>query len=242
MNRSGLSFLSDQELGETFMSSQSNRRNFLKIGAGSAGAFVFSSSISKAFASACGLTPPQTPGPFYPGKEEFHQDNDLTRLSGHLSRAKGQVVYIKGKIVDTKCNPIQGATVEIWQACESGKYNNPNDPNTAPLDPDFKYWGETYSDQNGEYVFKTIIPGAYPADTDWIRPPHIHFKVSRLGYQELVTQMYFKGNSYNDQDLILRRIPSGERNSVIVSFEPSPAEYDARSLLGKFDITLRSVR
>jgi protocatechuate 3,4-dioxygenase beta subunit len=219
-----------------------SRRQFLKLGAGAAGALALANPLPKAIASTCGLTPPQTPGPFYPGEQSFHQDNDLTTIPGHSARAQGQVVYVRGKVLDQRCNPVVGADVEIWQACASGRYNNRKDPNTAPIDPNFKYWGETTTDQNGEYAFKTIIPGAYPADTGWTRPPHIHFKVAALGHRELVTQMYFKGDPLNDADLILGDIPPAERAGVVVEFLPSPAGYEPGSLLGEFDITLRTVR
>lgn len=216
----------------------SSRRKFLAFGAGTAGAFAFFSPMTKAIAASCGLTPPQTPGPFYPGENLFHQDNDLTQIAGNASRALGQVILIQGRILDAQCKPVEGATVEIWQACASGRYNNPTDTNTAPLDPAFKYWGETSTDAQGMYRFKSIKPGAYPADTDWTRPPHVHFKVSRLGYHELVTQMYFKGDALNDVDQILQAIPAAERSRVIVDFQPSGADF----LTGSFDITLQSVR
>ena len=117
-------------------------------------------------------------------------------------------MLVQGRVLDSQCRPIAGADVEIWQACASGRYNNPKDDNPAAIDPHFKYWGETRTDANGAYQFKTIVPGAYPADTDWMRPPHIHFKVSRLGFHELVTQMYFAGNPLNDQDQILKDVPA----------------------------------
>lgn len=223
---------------------KSNRRNFIKAGAGVAGALFFSNSISKAFAAACGITPPQTTGPFYPGEKEFHADNDLTRIAGHEEQAQGQLIYIEGKVLDQRCNPVAGANVEIWQACATGKYNNPKDDNPAALDPDFKYWGEATTAEDGSYLFITIIPGAYPADVDWTRPPHVHFKVSKLGFKELITQMYFKGNPLNEKDLILRQIPKSEQESVIVEFSKPSAnfKYPAGSLVGTFNITLISVR
>lgn len=224
------------------MESNSNRRQFMKKGAGALGAFAFANSFTKALAASCGLTPPQTPGPFYPGEKQFQRDNDLTQIPGHASRALGQVVYVKGRVLNTRCAPIQNANVEIWQACASGKYNNKKDPNPAPLDPNFKYWAEAFTDENGEYLFKTIIPGAYPAEVDWTRPAHIHFKITRLGYRELITQMYFKGDPNNERDLILQAIPSQERNSVIVDFQASPVGFEPGTLMGNFDITLKSVR
>lgn len=224
------------------MKNQTNRRDFLKMGTSAAGAALLISPLSKALAATCQRTPPQTAGPFYPGEKQFQTDTDLTRLPGHQERAQGQVIYVQGKVLNRSCRPIANANVEIWQACATGKYNNPRDPNPAVLDPHFKYWAETFTNEKGEYGFKTILPGAYPADMDWTRPPHIHFKVTCLGYSELVTQMYFKGNQFNDEDLILQRIPASERNSVIVDFVPSPVDLEPSSLIGNFDITLTSIR
>lgn len=221
-----------------------DRRNFLKVGAGiSAGALAFGGFLPKALAATCGLTPPQTEGPFYPGEAEFTAENDLTVVPGAPRRALGKVVYVRGTVQDQLCRPLAGVNVEIWQACESGSYNNSKDPNPAPRDPYFKYWGETFTDENGAYSFKTIEPGAYPADNQgWVRPAHIHFKVSKLGYRELTTQMYFKGDPHNAKDYILLDLPPAERERVVVEFQPAGPGFEPGSRAGTFDITLRSVR
>ena len=219
-----------------------SRRNFLNVGAGTDGAALMTSSRANAAAKSCGLTPPQTPGPFYPGESQFQPENDLTVVLGRPKSAEGKVVYIKGQVIDQQCKPVANANVEIWQACASGRYNNRKDPNPAPIDPNFRYWGETSTNANGEYAFKTIRPGAYPADIEWMRPPHIHFKVSKLGFHELVTQMYFAGDPLNDKDLILQALPELEQNSVLVTFTPSSEGFDPLSLTGTFNMTIRSVR
>jgi protocatechuate 3,4-dioxygenase beta subunit len=222
----------------------SNRRNFLKLSLGGVtGVIAGASVVSRALAQdRCVLTPKQTSGPFYPGEKEFGLDVDMTKIPGSNIRAKGQIIYITGRVLDQNCRPLEGANVEMWQACASGKYKSQKDPNPAPLDPNFKYWAETFTNAKGQYIFKTIIPGAYPADTGWTRPPHLHFKVTKLGYREIITQSYFKGNRLNDLDLILRNLPALERDSVIVDFKPSGREYEPGSLTGFFDLTLRSVR
>jgi protocatechuate 3,4-dioxygenase beta subunit len=219
------------------------RSFFLKGLAGASGLVAWNAFMPKsrqALAGSCGLTAPQTEGPFYPGQTLIHASNDLTRVPGRPQRALGQLIQILGKVTDENCRPVAGATVEIWQACASGRYNNPKDTNPAPLDPDFRYWGEAHTDADGEYTFRTIRPGAYPADVDWDRPPHIHFKVSRLGFHELTTQMYFRGQPLNEKDLILGKLSASQQAAVIVEFSPSPGE--PGSLTGSFDIALRSVR
>jgi protocatechuate 3,4-dioxygenase beta subunit len=224
------------------MKSENHRRNFLKTGAGAVGAALLLNPLQKAVGAACQVTPEQTSGPFYPGESVFQAEHDLTRVPGGPKRAEGQVVYIKGRVLESEfCSPLENANVEIWQACASGKYNNPKDPNPAPIDPNFRYWAECYTNVQGEYLFKTIIPGAYPASSSWTRPPHIHFKISCLGYRELVTQMYFKGNSLNGSDRILQQMSSQERASVIVDFQPASNDLEPGALMGEFDITLKPV-
>lgn len=222
---------------------KNNRRDFLKMGVGAVGgALLMGKPIAKAISATCGLTPRQTMGPFYPGESNFTDDNDLTIIPGKFIRAEGQIIYIKGKVLDEGCNVIEGANVEIWQACATGRYNNLKDTNPAPLDPNFKYWGETFTDNKGEYIFKTIIPGAYPAAPGWDRPPHIHFRVAKLGFNELITQSYFKGDPLNDKDLILQQLSPEERARVIVEFNPSPYEFEPGSLMGIFDINIKRVK
>lgn len=227
------------------MTKNLDRRGFLRTSLTvSAGALAASGLVPKALAATCGLTPPQTPGPFYPGEANIKPVNDLTVVPGRPARALGQVVYVTGRVVDQNCQPVPNANVEIWQACASGKYNSEKDPNAAPLDPNFRYWGEAFTDGEGRYMFKTIVPGAYPADPsiNWVRPPHIHVRVSRLGYKELVTQMYFKGDPLNEKDLILEDIPRSEWDRVIVDFQPAGPGFEPGSRLGNFEISIQSVR
>ena len=65
----------------------------------------------------------------------------------------------------------------------------------------------------------TIKPGAYKVDADWRRPPHIHYKVSRRGYHELTTQMYFAGETLNETDRLLRSVPEQDRDLLVVDFK-----------------------
>ncbi len=218
------------------------RRNFIKGIVGTvAGATVAVPTIHEAMSAICGLTPAQTEGPFYPVQDQLDKDNDLTFVMGKRGRAKGQLIYILGQVTDQNCNPVQGALLEIWQACESGKYNHPGDPNPAPLDENFQYWGKAVSDDQGNYVFKTILPGHYPATNTWIRPPHIHFKIGRRGFHELTTQMYFDGNEFNEGDKILRAVPRSERSKVVIPMEDPTPEFDPESKLCRFNISIREV-
>jgi protocatechuate 3,4-dioxygenase beta subunit len=195
---------------------ENNRRDIIKNGLRLAGLMAVSSSTISAAVKSCGLTPAQTEGPFYPITDQFDKDNDLTYVRNKTKRALGERIIIKGIVNDDHCKPVQGAVVEIWQACASGKYNHPGDPNTAKLDPNFQYWGRSITNARGEYSFITIIPGRYQATDTWIRPPHIHFKVHRRGFQEFTSQLYFAGDKNNTSDRILQSIDRSEQKRVIV--------------------------
>jgi len=208
----------------------SNRRQFLQGTLGVTGGLTALFGVPKAFAAACGLTPKQTEGPFYPQNNPLDdQNNDLTVVQGATAKPIGQVVYIQGQIVDDVCKPVPYALVEIWQAAASGRYNHTSDTSGLKLDKNFGYWGEMIADSEGKFAFKTIIPGHYPASGTWFRPPHVHVKVTKRGIRELITQMYFDPKSFkdpklanivqdlNDKDLILKPLPN--RKSVIVDFQ-----------------------
>jgi protocatechuate 3,4-dioxygenase beta subunit len=187
----------------------------------------------------CEATPPQTEGPFYPVRDQLDKDNDLTFVKGGTTQARGQVIYIAGSVVDEECRPVANALVEIWQACTSGRYNHPNDPNTAWLDPNFQYWGKAVSKDDGSYLFKTILPGSYPAGPGWVRPPHIHFRVLKTGYRELTSQLYFAGQTLNRSDRILQDLSASEQKRVITELKPAdPTRFGPEAQIGHFEITL----
>ena len=186
------------------------RRNFLQLGLGT----LAVTGAARA-AELCLPTPAQTEGPFYPAKDQVDKDWDLTQVQGRRHAAEGEFLWITGQVLDQHCQAVEGALVEIWQACSSGKYNHPRDPNPTELDPHFQYWGRALTDAQGNYIFKTIKPGSYPAAPGWIRPPHIHYKVTKLGYHELTTQLYFADDALNDTDRILQSLPKAAQEQVI---------------------------
>lgn len=183
-------------------------------------------------------TPRQTEGPFYPIHEQADKDMDLTHIEGKTQQAKGEVIRVQGRVLDTNGNPLNNAFVEIWQANTWGRYSHKRDPNTAPLDPNFQGWGQTNSDSGGQYGFKTILPGAYPAGPDWTRPPHIHFKVAKQGFYALTTQMYFPDQKLNNVDLILQNLPAAQRDMVIAK-QSSNGKTNAQVFV--FDIVLLKI-
>ncbi len=128
----------------------------------------------------------------------------------------GQVIELRGMIKHKDCQtPYRKAMIELWHCSSQGVYDNSSDK--------FLYRGTTYSDDKGQYTFKTILPVAYDAGGGNIRPAHFHMMVSAPGYQPLVTQLYFSGDPQIASDeyassptakrriLTVQSLPNGNR-------------------------------
>ena len=210
------------------------RRSFLK-GSLALGSLIITDCLVPSFVySNCELTPRESSGPFYPLNYPLDQDNDLTYLKDKSQKAKGEIIYIKGIIKGENCEPISNANIEIWQACATGRYNHSEDRNPAELDPNFQYWGKAITNEKGEYGFKTIKPGSYPASFFWTRPPHIHFTVRSPKHEELTTQMYFSSESLNSKDRLLRSHSKEEQEKCIITFYQ-----EKKKQVGQFNLTLK---
>jgi len=183
-------------------------------------------------------TPSQTPGPFYPDTMPAETDVDLTLLDGHSERAVGDVILVRGRVLDDNGNPLANARVDIWQTNHYGRYDHPDDKNPAPLDPNFQGFGVCMTDAEGRYGFRTIKPAPYPLDAMndvGTRPRHIHFRVSHDSADELTTQMYFAGDPLIEDDVVMKDTPADQRHLLITVTDVD----DETSLpLHHFDITL----
>ena len=170
------------------------------------------------------ITPAQPEGPFYPvaiGEDDW----DLTQVAGGSGRAEGEVIEVIGQVLDAGCKPLAGSIVEVWQANTHGLYDHPQDrPGGRVFDPNFQGYARLIAGQDGRYRFVTIIPGAYPAARNWVRPPHIHYKVHSPSGRSITTQMYFAGHELNDADRLLARLSPAERELVVVAFDTKTAD------------------
>ncbi|MEJ2180679.1 MAG: protocatechuate 3,4-dioxygenase [Gammaproteobacteria bacterium] len=193
-----------------------SRRTILKMGLGISIVPITGASCSNSSQSTKQTwTPRQTEGPFYPVHEQEDKDADLTLIQGNEEPALGEIIHVRGRVLDMNGDAIKNAFIEIWQANAKGRYRHYKDPNKAAIDPNFQGWGEIYTDADGMYRFKTIMPGAYPAGPGWTRPPHIHFKVTKQQYYPLITQMYFPGLDLNKTDRILQNLSEADQDMVI---------------------------
>jgi len=135
-------------------------------------------------------TPQDYEGPFYPLVRQPDEDNDLLHVAGRVQAARGDTLYLSGRVVDEDGLPFNKATVEIWQTDQHGRYKDQRDKSPGPRDPDFQYWGRAITRPDGGFSFTTLVPGAYQP-----RPAHIHFKVWIDGRVRLTSQIYFRGTN-----------------------------------------------
>jgi protocatechuate 3,4-dioxygenase, beta subunit len=178
-------------------------------------------------------TPDQILGPYFPTGDRPAACNDLTGIDAGDRRALGEIIEVRGRILDRHDEPVRGATLTVWQANTFGRYAHPNDRSAEPLDPNFLGAAVMRSGDDGEYRITTVKPGAYPAGPDWMRPPHIHLEVQGR-FERLVTQMYFPDEPLNTKDRTLMSAPRPDL--LIAALVSSEHPFDRR--IFNFDIVL----
>ena len=160
------------------------------------------------------LTPSQTVGPF------FHigltPDHTITDLAGPGTR--GRRITLTGCVTDRDSAPVPDALIEIWQANADGKYDHPEDKQDKPLDPAFRGFGRTATDEDGRFTFRTILPGPVPGRGNTLQAPHIMVNLMGRGLlQQLVTRIYFEGEALNDTDPVLGLIEDAARRDTLIA-------------------------
>ena len=125
----------------------------------------------------------QGEGPFF--KPRSPERSDL-RESG----AKGRPVELSGVVLTRSCRPVGRALIDLWHADDAGDYDNSG----------FRYRGHQYTDADGRFRFRTIVPALYPG-----RTRHYHAKVQAAGGRLLTTQLYFPDEAGNRRDGMYRR-------------------------------------
>ena len=102
---------------------------------------------------------------------------------------KGTPLTISGRVLDTRGRPLRGALLDIWQADDTGNYDNQG----------YHLRGCIHTDETGRYTLRSIKPAAYGLPTEK-RPAHVHVKASFERGPILTTQLYFKGDPWNLRD------------------------------------------
>ena len=127
-------------------------------------------------------------GPFYRPGAPFRKHLNPTGFTGEILHLTGTIFKEDGK------RPMSNCIIEIWQCKADGLYDN--------LSDNYLYRASQKVSKDGKYHFITTKPIAYPVEenSSVFRPAHIHMRISAVGQQDLITQIYFKGDPYLDSD------------------------------------------
>ena len=174
------------------MSDPSNlsRRKILLTGAAAAGGALFADDLLAQApltpTPACGSdhapTLRQTEGPFF-------TPNSPERQSLFEAGVTGRTLELTGFVLTRSCKPLPRVLIDFWQADAKGEYDNQG----------FRLRGHQFTDGEGRYRLRTIVPARYTG-----RTPHIHVKVQAANRPVLTTQLYFPDEPGNARDPIFR--------------------------------------
>lgn len=164
-----------------------------------------------------GATQSTVLGPFFRDGAPVLEHGSNICLDG-----KGEPLVVRSRVLDVDGIPVQGASVNVWQANEDGFY----DVQQQGLQPDFNLRGCFKTDADGCYWFKGVIPKYYSIPNDgpvgkllgalgrhpW-RPSHLHFMIEAQGYDKLVTHLFDRRDPYLTSDAVF-----GVKEELVVDY------------------------
>ena len=137
--------------------------------------------------------------------------------------AKGEDMVVRGRVLDVDGNLLDGVKIDVWQANDEGFY----DVQQKGLQPDFNLRGVFRTGADGSYWFKAVKPKYYPIPDDGpvgqlidqlgrhpYRPAHLHYIISKDGYDEVTTHIFDPDCPYINNDAVF-----GVKESLIAHFE-----------------------
>lgn len=175
-------------------------------------------------------------GPFYlPGAPRLTRPYKMPMRPDE----PGDILFFNGMVKDTDGNPIAGAELDMWHSTNDGLYSN-----IFPEVPEWDLRGIFTSDEAGAFEVQSITPVPYEIPKFgptgraltalgrhcW-RPAHIHLKVRADGFEEITSQVYFKGGQWLDDDAV-----NGVREGLVAELvrHEDPDDIAARGLTQPF--------
>ena len=155
----------------------------------------------------------------------FHVANVPEREMGaNISLdGKGEPMLVHGKVTDIDGHPIEGVTIDVWQANDDGFY----DVQQRGIQPDFNLRGIFRTGADGRYWFRGAKPRYYPIPDDGpvgqllnrlgrhpFRPAHLHYILSADGFEKLTTHIFDRDDPYIRSDAVF-----GVKQSLLAEFK-----------------------
>lgn len=136
---------------------------------------------------------------------------------------KGEDMVVRGRVLDVDGKPLAGVKIDVWQANDEGFY----DVQQKGIQPDFNLRGVFRTGDDGSYWFKAVRPKHYSIPTDGpvgklladlgrhpYRPAHLHYIISKDGYDTVTTHIFDPDDIYIDNDAVF-----GVKSSLIAEFD-----------------------
>lgn len=173
-----------------------------------------------------------TIGPYFP--YDFVDGlEDLTHFDGVA--AQGRQIVISGRVLEQGGKPTKNTILEIWQPDANGIFRHPLDSRHAEADPGFRGWGRARTDAQGNYRFRTVLPGSY-VENGCARCPHVNVMILAIGVtRRLVTTIFFSDSPDSVRDPVLDCVPVDSRARLFA--KPLGASSEAAEY--GFDFILR---
>ncbi|SLN71225.1 Chlorocatechol 1,2-dioxygenase [Roseivivax jejudonensis] len=118
-------------------------------------------------------------------------------------------MVMRGRVTDLGGSPVADAVIDVWHSTPEGRYSGVH--GNIPIE---YYRGKITTDENGRYECRSILPVPYQIPNQgptgellekhmgghsW-RPAHIHYWVHAEGMRDLISQAYFEGDKYIEDD------------------------------------------
>ncbi|MBY6058967.1 intradiol ring-cleavage dioxygenase [Leisingera daeponensis] len=136
---------------------------------------------------------------------------------------KGEPMMVRGRILDTSGNPIEGVKIDVWQANDEGFY----DVQQKGIQPDYNLRGVFRTAADGSYCFRGVKPKYYPIPDDGpvgkllgalgrhpYRPAHFHYILQADGFETLITHIFDPDDPYINSDAVF-----GVKESLMAKFQ-----------------------
>jgi protocatechuate 3,4-dioxygenase beta subunit len=158
----------------------------------------------------------------YPGADAIHSSGSLARPAGKAEYASGQILYVHGRVFDSACVPLKNAKVELWQADAEGKVRYARTEQISNPYPLFAGSGRVTTDNEGAFMFETIVPAAIPV------PPKARKQTKYLNLRishpvlktPLITTIYFEGEPLNSEDVVYNKLSDASRTQLTKKLVP----------------------
>ncbi|MEZ4518939.1 MAG: intradiol ring-cleavage dioxygenase [Chloroflexota bacterium] len=159
----------------------------------------------------CVVRPEMTEGPYFVDEMINRADIRSDPTTGEVKDGVPLALTFAVSRIGDMCEPLPGATVDIWHCDATGVYSDVNDAFFGNTVGQKFLRGYQVTDENGLASFTTIYPGWYSG-----RTVHIHFKIrmeeSGRNY-EFTSQLFFDDSLTDDVFTQQPYATKGERDT-----------------------------